>query len=112
MVAVDPVVLHQHGTSLGGKTAEAEIDCSVRPGQVIVMIVPDQHAQGAILQPGQGHDLRPLPHAVQPQCLDTGIVAALDLQPAPPISPSIRKTFKTGRSIPPVASTRKPAKYG
>ncbi len=105
-------VLHQHGASLGGKTAEAEIDSSVRPGQVIVMIVPDQHAQGAILQPGQGHDLRPLPHAVQPQCLDTGIGAALDLQPAPPISPRIPKTFKTGRSIPPVASTRKPVKYG
>ena len=35
VVAVDPVVLHQHGASLGGKTAEAEIDSSVRPRQVI-----------------------------------------------------------------------------
>ena len=26
VVAVDPVVLHQHGASLGGKTAEAEIE--------------------------------------------------------------------------------------
>ena len=64
------------------------------------MVVPDQDAQGAIIKPGQGRDLRPLPHAVPPQWLDTGIVAALDRQPAPAIRPSIRKTFNTGRSIP------------
>ena len=66
-----------------------------------------------MIEPGQGHDIRPLPHAVQPQRVDAPIGRALDLQPAPSHHrPSIRKTLSTGRSIPFVARTRKPAKYG
>ena len=93
------------------QTIDGQRDVGGGSRQVVVVIVPDEN--GDVSRPARrGRRCRPSSHAPIANLFERRALLLFTLTRSPDILPSIRKTLSTGLSMPFVARSRKPAKYG
>ena len=95
------------------QAVERQLHVRRRRRQIVIMIVPDQHGYRSCVLCRERIDVRRATHAVVANLLEPA--SALELSTcrrSPRIIPSMRNTFSTGLSMPLVARSRNPAKYG
>ncbi|MGH7460592.1 MAG: TOBE domain-containing protein [Longimicrobiales bacterium] len=93
-----------------GQTLNGQLYLRVGCGQIIIVVVPNQHRDRSRVARGQRIDVRTTAHAAVAHAESGRPPELCTATRSPRIWPSMRNTFSTSLSMPLVARSRKPSK--